>query len=224
MKNNQTLRSDVQDALKWEPLLKDAQIGVTADDGIITLTGAVDSFLKKVEAEDTVKNVAGVKAVVEKLEIKFCSPLATRDDNEIAFAIVNAFKWSKEIPADKVKVKVEDGWVTLEGTLPWYFQKVAVRKAVKVLFGIRGVTNSIVIKADTQDMIDKEALEKAFRRNASMDARKIEVHVSGTTITLRGTVISVYQKSEAGRLAWNTPSVEHVENAIRVEYEHAFVD
>src|SRR5690349_18510435 len=114
MENNQTLQRDVLDALKWEPLLKDSQTGVTAEDGIVTLTGTVDRYVKKAEAEDAAKNVAGVKAVVEKIEIKFYSPLASRDDNEIASEIVNAFERNKQIPADRVKVRVEEGWVTLE--------------------------------------------------------------------------------------------------------------
>ncbi|RYZ21920.1 MAG: BON domain-containing protein [Chitinophagaceae bacterium] len=224
MKNNQALQQDVQEALAWEPLLKNTQLGVTAEGGIVTLTGTVDSFAKKIEAENTVKNVAGVKAVVEEIEVKFYSHLATRDDSEIASAIVTAFKWNIEIPEDKVQVRVEDGWVTLEGSLSWNYQKEAVQKAVKGLFGIRGVTNSIVIKVETQDEIEEKILLKALRRNASLDARKIAVEVLGTTITLSGTVISSYQKSEAGRLAWNTPGVEHVENAIVVEYENAFID
>jgi osmotically-inducible protein OsmY len=223
MENNQTLQRDVLDALKWEPLLKDVQIGVTAEDGIVTLTGTVDSYAKKAEAEDAAKNVAGVKAVVEKIEIKFYSPLATRDDNEIASEVVNAFERNKQIPADRVKVRVEEGWVTLEGELPWNFQKEAIQKTVKDLFGIKGITNLITIKAETQDAIEKKELHNAFRRNASLQAGKIEVKVSGTTITLSGTVASGYQKSEAGRIAWNSPGVSHVENALVVEYGHVLL-
>ncbi|GAA4746286.1 BON domain-containing protein [Flavisolibacter ginsenosidimutans] len=224
MENNQTLQRDVLDALKWEPLLKDTQIGVTAEDGIVTLTGTVDSYAKKVEAEDAAKNVIGVKAVVEKIEIKFYSPLATRNDHEIASEVINAFERNKQIPADRVKVRVENAWVTLEGELPWNFQKEAVQKAVKVLFGIKGITDTITIKAETQDAVQEEELQNAFRRNASLDARKIAVDVSGTRITLSGTVTSGYQKSEAGRLAWNSPGVSHVQNDLVVEYGHAFVD
>jgi osmotically-inducible protein OsmY len=198
MRSDQDLQKDVQDALQWELLLNAAQIGVTVDNGIVTLTGTVDSYAKKLVAEEATKNVTGVKAVVEKIEIKFYSSLGTCDDNEIAAEVVNAFKWNKDIPGDKVRVKVEDGWVTLEGELPWNFQREAIRKAVKDLSGITGITNGIIIKAETRDAIEKRELQNAFRRNASLNGRKIEVDVSDTIIILRGTVVSGYQKTEAG--------------------------
>jgi osmotically-inducible protein OsmY len=158
MRSDQDLQKDVQDALQWELLLNAAQIGVTVDNGIVTLTGTVDSYAKKLVAEEATKNVTGVKAVVEKIEIKFYSSLGTCDDNEIAAEVVNAFKWNKDIPGDKVRVKVEDGWVTLEGELPWNFQREAIRKAVKDLSGITGITNGIIIKAETRDAIEKREL------------------------------------------------------------------
>jgi osmotically-inducible protein OsmY len=224
MKSNQELQTDVQKAITWEPLLNAAQIGVTAEDGIITLTGTVDSYAKKLEAEDAAKNVAGVKAVVEKIEIKFYSSLAKRDDSEIASEVVNAFKWHWEIPSDKVKVKVENGWVTLEGDLIWNYQKEATIKAVKNLFGVKGVTNSIKIKSEIYNAIEEDAIKDALRRNWSLDANEIEVAVSGNTVTLSGTVISGYQKAEAEKIAWKAPGVWHVENNLVVVYDHAFVD
>src|SRR5580658_366048 len=115
MKTNADLQKDVQEAIKWEPLLSAAEIGVIAKDGIVTLTGTVDSYWKKTEAEEAAKSVAGVKAVVEKIEIRFAGNSFTRDDNEIASEVVDAFKWNNEVPNDKVKVKVERGWLTLEG-------------------------------------------------------------------------------------------------------------
>ena len=141
MKTNESLQKDVQDALKWEPLLNAAEIGVTAKDGIITLSGIVDNYAKKLEAEDAAKNVSGVKAVVEKIIVEFGS-LVTQNDNEIAKEVVNAFKWSWEVPEDTVKVNVEHGWVTLEGELQWNYQKDAAKKAVKNLAGVKGVTKN----------------------------------------------------------------------------------
>ena len=127
MKTNEELQKDVQDAIKWEPLLNAAEIGVTAKDGVITLTGSVNSYAKKSEAEMATKNVAGVKAVVEKIEIKFGSDWAKKDDNEIATEVLNAIKWDWEVPSDKIKVKVEKGWITLEGDVTWNFQKNAAK-------------------------------------------------------------------------------------------------
>ena len=155
MKNNSELQKDVQDAIKWEPLLNAAEIGVTVKDGIVTLTGTVDSYSKKTEAEDAAKNVAGVKAVVEKIEIKLNNGRAKKDDNEIAGEVLNALKWHWQIPNDKIKVKVEKGRVTLEGELEWNYQKEAAIKTVKNLLGVTNVTSFIIIKSESNDRIEK---------------------------------------------------------------------
>jgi osmotically-inducible protein OsmY len=224
MKNNAELQKDVQDAIKWEPLLNAAEIGVTAKDGVITLTGVVNGFAKKSEAEHAAKSVAGVKAVVEKIEIKFGNDWAKKDDNEIASEVLNAFKWNWEIPNDKVKVKVEKGLVTLEGELPWNFQKEAATNAVKNLLGVIGVVNNIMIKSETHDTIEKQDVERALARNWSINTQDIKVKVSGTKVTLTGTVSSWYQKDEAGRIAWNTPGIWTVDNELAVEYDYSFAD
>src|SRR5450432_1091034 len=224
MKTNAELQKDVQDAIKWEPLLNAAEIGVTAKDGVVTLTGVVDSYLKKTEAEDATKNVAGVKAVVEKIEVKFSSSWAKKDDNEIAKEVINAFKWSWEVPNDKVKVRVEKGWVTLEGELEWNYQREAARNAVKNLMDVTGVTNSIKIKSDFHDAIEKREIEGAISRNWSLNGLDIQVKVSGTKVSLTGDVESWYQKNEAGRIAWNAPGVLSVDNQLEIEYEFELAD
>ncbi len=224
MKNNAELQKDVQDAIKWEPLLNAAEIGVTAKDGIITLTGVVDSYTKKTEAEDAAKNVAGVKAVVEKIEIKISHGWNKKDDNEIAAEIVNAFKWSWRVPDDKVKVKVEKGWVTLEGELEWNYEREAAKDAVKNLTGVTGVANNITIKSERHDAIEQADIESALRRNSSIDEDEISVAVSGTKVTLTGTVDTWYQKDEAEQIAWNAPGVRTVENDLIVDYDYALMD
>lgn len=224
MKTNAELQKDVQDAIKWEPLLNAAEIGVTAKDGVITLTGTVGSFAKKSEAEDAAKNVNGVKAVVEKIEIKTFSDLDKRDDNEIATEVLNAFKWNLEVPNDQIKVKVEKGWVTLEGELPWNYQKEAAKKSVSKLAGVKGVTNSIKIKSETQDEIEKRDIESALMRHWSINDRDIQVNVSGSRVTLNGTVHSWYQKQEAERIAWNAPGVRNVDNELVIEYDYSLAD
>jgi len=224
MKNNAELQKDVQDAIKWEPLLNAAEIDVTVKDGVVTLTGTVDSYSKKSEAEDTAKNVAGVKAVVEKIEIKFSSNWAKKDDNEIATEVVNALKWNWQIPNDKVKVKVEKGWVTLEGELERNYQKEAAKNAVKNLLGVTGVVNNIKIKSETQGEIERKDIESGLRRNWSIRAKDIEVKVSGHKVTLNGTVNSWYQKDEAARIAWNAPGVWTVDNELVVKYDYSLLD
>ena len=224
MKINVDLQRDVQEAIKWEPLLSAAEIGVTAKEGIITLTGTVDSYWKKTEAEEAAKNVAGVKAVVQKIEIRFVGNSSKKDDNDIAAEVLNAYQWNVEVPRDKVKVKVEKGWVTLEGELEWNFQKEAAKKAVRDLSGVVGVTNNITIKADTQDEIERKDIESALERNWSLSDREIKVKVSGTKVTLTGTVDSWYQKSEAARIAWKARGVWSVDNESVVDYAYELAD
>jgi len=224
MKTNEDLQKDVQEALKWEPLLSAAEIGVTAKEGIITLTGSVDSYWKKTEAEEAARNVAGVKAVVEKIEIRFSNNSSKKDDNEIAAEVVNAFKWNIGVPNDKVKVKVEKGWITLEGELEWNFQREAARNTVANLLGVAGVTNNITIKAATQDEIEQKDIEGALERNWSLSDREITVKVSGTKVTLTGKVDSWYQRSEAARIAWKARGVWSVENDLVVDYAYELAD
>jgi osmotically-inducible protein OsmY len=219
MKTNEDLQKDVQDAIKWEPLLNAAEIGVIARNGVITLTGTVDSYAKKLEAEDAAKNVGGVKAVVEKIDIRFSGTLR-KDDSEIATEVVNALTANWGVPKDKVHIKVEKGWVNLEGEVQWDYQKEAAKNAVKNLAGVLGVTNSITIKSGEKDEIEKEAIERALLRNWSINEDDIQVNVSANRVTLTGIVDSMYQKNEAGRLAWNAPGVWSVDNELVIEYDY----
>jgi len=218
MKNNADLQKDVQDAIKWEPLLNAAEIGVTVKDGVVTLTGTVDSYSKKSEAEDAAKNVDGVKAVVEKIELKFNNSWDKKDDNEIATEVINALKWNWQVPSDKVKVKVEKGWVTLEGELEWNFQKNAAKDAVVNLLGVTGVSNNITIKSSAEDQIEKTDIEKAFRRNWSIDDKDITVKVRDHKVTLTGSVDSWYQKDEAEQITWKAHGVWEIDNKLVVNY------
>jgi len=223
MKNNSELQTDVQNAIKWEPLLNAAEIGVTAKDGVISLTGVVDSYAKKLEAENAAKKVIGVKALVEKIEVKFPSSWA-KTNLEIANEVLAALKSNWAVPTDKVTVKVEDGWVTLEGELPWDYQREAAKNAVNFLTGVKGVTNNIKIKSESHDAIEKKDVEEAIARSWSVDDSDISVSVSGTTVTLTGTVSSWYQRDEAGRIAWKTPGIWSVKNELAVDYYAALVN
>ena len=221
MKNNEELQTDVQNAIKWEPLLNAAEIGVTAKDGVVSLTGVVDSYAKKLEAENAAKKVIGVTALVEKIEVKF-SGTFEKTNVEIANEVLAALKANWTVPKDKVTVKVENGWVTLDGELPWNYQKDAAKEAVDFLIGVKGVTNNIKIKSNTHDAIEKQDVEDAIARSWSVDDSDINVSVNGTTVTLSGTVDSWYQKEEAGRIAWKTPGIWHVTNELAIDYEYAF--
>jgi osmotically-inducible protein OsmY len=141
-----------------------------------------------------------------------------KDDNEIANEVIAAFNSNWKIPSEKVKVKVEKGWVTLEGEVNWHYQKEAAKDAVKYLLGVTGVSNTITIKTETQEKIEKKDIESGLRRNWSIDGKNIAVKVSGHEATLTGTVSSWYQKDEAGRIAWNAPGVWAVDNELVVDY------
>ncbi|MCY7358327.1 MAG: BON domain-containing protein [Rudanella sp.] len=217
MENNEELQKHVQDAIKWEPLLNAAEIGVTVKNGVVTLTGTVDSYAKKLEAEDAAKRVAGVKAVVEKIAVEFGS-MAIHNDAAIASEVVEAFKWSWNVPGDRLTVKVEQGWVTLGGAVQWNYQKEAAKEAIKNLAGVKGVTNEIRIKSNAHDTLEKMDIEQALLRNWSIDERDIQVKVTGSNITLYGKVGSIYQRDEVARIAWNAPGVQTVDNELTVDY------
>jgi osmotically-inducible protein OsmY len=219
MKTDSQLQQDVMAEIKWEPLLCAAEIGVSAKEGVITLSGTVDCYAKKSEAEDAAKKVAGVKAVVEKIEVKYPSSWAKKDDSDIANEIVSAFKWNWEVPAGKVTATVENGWVTLAGEVEWNFQRVAAKKAVKNLLGVTGVSNNISIASQSDNALEKSDIENALARNWSISDKDIGVMVSGHKATLTGSVDSWYQKDEAGRLAWNAPGVWEVQNELVVEFD-----
>lgn len=217
MKSNEDLQRDVQNAIKWEPLLHAAEIGVTAIDGVVTLTGTVDSYAKKYEAEEAAKKVYGLKALVEKIEIKFSSTWK-KDDTEIATEILNVLKSEWEIPNDDIIVKVENGWVRLDGEVQWNYQREAAKKVVKQLSGVLGVTNDIKLSAETHDAIEKKDIQDALTRNWSISEQDIDVKVLGNKVTLNGMVDSYYQRDEAGRIAWNAPGVISVDNELVVEF------
>jgi len=213
--NDLELKKNVETELNYEPSINPAEIGVAAKDGIVTLTGRVQSYWEKVAAERAATRVDGVKAVVNELTVRL--PYSSeRTDEDIAQAALNSLKWSVLIPADSIKVKVSKGWVTLEGTVDWQFQKIAAEKAVRKLYGVIGVTNSVEVKSQASKAEVKSEIESALRRSAELDAKRIKVEVDGDKVTLRGTVHSYFEREEAERAAWRAPGVRSVDNRIVV--------
>ena len=219
MKSNAELQKDVQDAIKWEPLLHAAEIGVTANDGIVTLTGFVSNYAKKLEAETAAKSTRGVKAVVVEIEIQLQSDSLKINDNEIAVEIVTSLNRHPDVPDERLKVKVEKGWVTLEGELQWQYQRIAAIGAVKNLLGIKGIHNNITIKSEETKMIEKNEIESALLRSSELDAKNISVRVSAHKVTLSGRVNSWYQKEIAEHLTWKERGVWMVDNELQVEFD-----
>lgn len=218
-KKNEDLQRAVLDAIKWEPLLNAAEIGVTAKDGIVTLTGEVDNYAKKAEAEHATKKVKGVKAIVEKIDVNLGST-TQKTDNEIANEVLNTFNWNWAIPSNKLTIKVENGWITLGGELFWHYQRDAAQRAVHNLLGVKGIINNITIKTETAADVEEQEITSAIKRNLSMYDCDIQVKVEGNKVALKGVVDSLYQKEEAGRIAWNTLGVWQVDNSLVVEHNH----
>jgi len=218
MKKDTNLQQKVQDALHWDSLLKHSEIGVLAEDGIVTLTGFVDSYAKKLKAEAIVKDIKGVLALVEKIEVKF-GVEGAMTDAEIANQVVNALKWNWEIPNDAVKVQVENNWVTLEGSLQWNYQRETVKNLVNNLSGTRGINNKMTIKTELHDSIEKDIILDAIARDWSINGEEVDITVVDKKVTLSGLVHSLYQKHQAEKIVWNTPGVWFVDNNLEVGFD-----
>jgi len=221
MKTNEELQKDVMEELKWNPQLRDVftQIGVSAKDGVITLSGLVDTYNKKLAAERTAQHVQGVRVVASDLDVKVAG-FGKKTDTEIADAVKNALRWNSAIDENKIEVKIDNGWVFLDGIVDWEYQKISTQNSVENLLGVRGVTNNIKIKSKDIDVKDiKNKIMKAFQRNATIDASSIMLETSGSRVTLRGRVRSWIEKEEAEKIAWSSSGVLTVDNKIEIETE-----
>jgi len=216
MKSNETLQKDVQDDIKWEPLMNAAEIGVTVKDGIVTLSGTVNSYLKKIEAENAAKNVSGVLGVVENIIVEFSKPI-NKTDNEIAAEVTYALQCNSDISSENLQIHVENGWVVLTGQQHWDFQKQIARNTVNNLQCTKGVINNISIFLNKHQIVELDDITRALQRNWSIEDKKISVAVVGNTVTLSGIVNSLYQKDTAERITWNAPGVWTVNNELFIE-------
>jgi osmotically-inducible protein OsmY len=215
MKNYTDLRRDVIDELKWEPSIDAAEIGVVAHNGVVTLTGAVKSYTEKLTAERVTKRIHGVKAIANDIEVRLPGT-AERTDTDIAQVAVDALKWRTAVPADRIKVLVQNGWVTLEGNVEWQYQRDAAFEAVHHLIGVKGVANMITLKPRVSATEVKSRIEAAFRRSAKLDAQKVQVETRDGKVMLHGNVQSLSEWQAAEKTAWSAPGVTEVENLIAV--------
>ena len=223
MRTDNQIQKDVMEELSWEPFLNETEIGVAVKDGIVTLSGIVDTFSKKISAEKAAKRVAGVRAIAEDIQVGV-SPKYRKTDTEIAETVLNVLKWNTTIPENKIQIKVENGSVKLEGEVEWEYQKVNAR-AVENVTGVSSVINLITVKPKLKAMDIRQKITSAFHRNATIDADRITIEVEGNKVILSGNVRSFAEKDDAERAAWSAPGILQVESKLNVQVpELAFND
>ncbi len=207
------IQKDVLSELQWEPSVQPNEIGVSVKGGVVTLTGWVDSYLKKWDAEQAAHRVRGVKAVVNDVEVKLAHE---RTDPEIAADVARALELDIAVPKDKIKVTISKGWVILEGEVEWQYQKNDAERVARRQAGVKGVTNLIRVNPGVTPPELKKKIEQALIRSAQTDAERITVEVQGNKAILRGTVRSWAEKEEAERVAWSAPGILSVDNQITI--------
>ncbi|OZI18840.1 ornithine aminotransferase [Bordetella genomosp. 9] len=205
------LRQHVIDAMAADPAVDAAHVGVSARDGIVTLSGAVANYTEKFDIERIVRKVRGVHGIAQEIAVRHAADKQL-DDDQIAERALSIIKWSAGIPEDNIQVTVQHGWVTLDGQVPWHFQRMAAEMAVRKLSGVTGITNHIELQRRIRPDNVQHVIEAALRRDAEVEAAGIHVTLRGDTAVLEGHVSTWHEKSAAERACWSVPGIQGVEN------------
>ncbi len=219
MKTDIAIQRNVIDEIRWDPILHSALIEVNVKDGIVCLKGNVDNFSQRMAAENAAKRVKDVRAVALDLAIRIPDE-QKRPDTDIAAAALNALKWSSFVPEDRIRLKVDDGWITIEGEVEWQFQKESAYSAVSDLIGVHGVTNRIKVRPNITPVIVKDVIKKALERSADIEANSINILTDGGRIVLKGKVRSWAERKVVERAVWATPGVIDVKDELIVDPDH----
>ena len=214
-RSNKDLQTSVTEELSYSPNIDAHHLVILADDGVVTLSGDVDSLPERHAAKRAATRVAGVKAVTDDMMVRGPS-LSGTSDTDIAEAANQVLDWTVDVPADTVKVGVHDHKITLSGTVTWQYQREAAARAVMYLKGVTAITNTIALTATTPTSEVKKEIEAAVRRNAQLDSHQIKVDLSGPEVTLRGSVRSWAERRQAEDLAWSASGVTIVKNQLAV--------
>lgn len=218
MKTDLQLQQDVVEELKFEPSIREEEIGVAAEDGVVTLTGFVDSYVERFTAERVAERVGGVKAIADEIKVKLPGT-HQRTDTEIAHAAVNALRWDIQVPDDRIKISVDAGWIALDGETDWQYQKRAAEDAVRNLTGVKGVSNLISVKPKKVSTFEvSQKIKDSLRRHAARDADKVTIEAKDGRVTLRGIVSSFTERKDAEHAAWQAQGVTSVDDQIAVMY------
>jgi osmotically-inducible protein OsmY len=212
---NSALQHNVLSELEWDPSVNATKIGVTADAGVVTLTGHVSTYAEKWSAERVAKRLKGVTAVANEIEVRLPSE-AKYDDEEIAKSAVAALHWNIAVPREQVKIVVNKGYVTIDGEVEWQFQKREAETAIRNLVGVCGISNDITVKPKVTVPDVKERIEQALKRSAEVDAGKITIETADGQVTLRGRVRSWAEREDAVDAAWAAPGVRNVVDQLSI--------
>jgi osmotically-inducible protein OsmY len=217
MKTDNQLQQDVLAEMKWEPSVHAARIGVEVKDGVVTLEGQVDSYSEKWNAERAAQRVKGVRALATELKVHI-TDLSKRTDGEIAGAAEKVLEWSLSLPLGAIRVMVEHGWMTLNGSVDWQYQRQTAEESVRYMMGVVGISNLILIKPSVSATSVKAEIEAALKRTAVNDAKGIEVEVRGSDVTLSGTIHNWAERETATKSAWGMPGVRNVHDNMTIAY------